>query len=148
MRRKSKKRPCCICRKWFLPDPRVGERQKTCGEKDCQKKRHAQKCSQWNRQNPVYFREIYLNKKLAAVNETSVSSPHLAEFSVKSRKLPRKSIQEVISAQHLVIIEYVNQLLFRSFQETILRQLAEITRERRQLLPGKVLRGDSRQRGP
>ena len=66
-RRKSKKRPCRICRKWFKADPRVGERQKTCGSQACQDKWHAKKCAEWNGKNPSYFREIYLSKKLVLV---------------------------------------------------------------------------------
>jgi len=31
-RRKSTKRPCRICGKWFTPHPRLGTRQKTCGK--------------------------------------------------------------------------------------------------------------------
>src|SRR6266576_2405114 len=33
---------CCICRRWFLPDPRVGARQRACGNPSCQKARHQQ----------------------------------------------------------------------------------------------------------
>lgn len=145
MNRKSRKRPCRICRKWFSPDPRIGDRQKTCGAKDCQTKWHAKKCSEWNKKNKAYFKEIYLNKKLAAINEADhkiVSSP------VKSSQLPRKLIQEVISAQQLVIIEYVNRLLFRSFKEVILRQVAGINKQPEELPCKGISRADSLQRAP
>ena len=159
-RRKSRKRPCRICRKWFYPDPRVGERQKTCGKKNCQDKWHAKKCAEWNSKNPAYFHEIYLSKKLAAVNAATDSDNHQppscntrersfsAQSSVKSSQLPRNLIQEVIGAQPLVIIEYMIQLLFNSFQEVTRRQLTEIKREFKQLPRDAILRGDSTQRGP
>jgi len=143
--RKSKKRPCRICRKWFSPDPRIGDQQKTCGSKDCQTKWHAKKCHDWNKKNKAYFKEIYLNKKLAAINEADhkiVSSP------VKSSQLPRKFIQEVIGAQQLVIIEYVNQLLFRSFKEVILSQLIGINKQPEELLNKEISRADSLQQAP
>ncbi len=145
MKRKSRKRPCRICRKWFFPDPRVGDRQKTCGAKKCQTKWHGKKCTEWNQQNPAYFKEIYLGKKLAAIDEADAK--HVS-FSVKSNQLPRKLIQEVIGAQHLVIIEYVNRLLSKSFQEEILCQVPEIKGEPCGLPCGGVSRGDSRQRAP
>lgn len=145
IQRKSRKRPCRICRKWFSPDPRVGDRQKTCGAKNCQVKWHAKKCSEWNNQHPTYFREIYLNKKLTELNEAEVK---YVDSSVKSSQLPRKLIQEVISAQHLVIIEYVNRLLFKSFKEVIMHQLTEIKEKPGELLREEVSRGDSRQRAP
>ena len=39
-----KKRPCRICRRWFLPDRRAGDRQKVCSGKECQRERHRRNC--------------------------------------------------------------------------------------------------------
>ncbi len=160
VRRKSRKRPCRICRKWFYPNPRAGERQKTCGSKNCQETWHAKKCGEWNKKNRSYFREIYLSKKLSAVgvstetddlscqaNTIAKSTLPVPPFS-KSSQLPRNLIQEVIGAQHLVIIEYTTQLLVKSFQEVMLSQVAKIKREFKQLPHNGILRGDSVQRGP
>ena len=158
MRRKSKKRPCRICQKWFCPDPRVGDRQKTCGNKDCQAQWHAKKCAEWNHQNSVYFREIYLDKKLAVVSTTaepdnqslpskSRTTAFSAISSAKSSKLPRNLIQEVIGAQSLVIIEYVALLLCNSFQEVMQSQLLRIKGESKQVFPESISRGVSSQRG-
>jgi len=159
-RRKSRKRPCRICRKWFSPDPRVGERQKTCGNQDCQNKWHAKKCAEWNSKNSAYFREIYLSKKLASIVTSAevvkIQSPPnkggksvvAAPYHPQNSILPRNLIQDVIGAQQLVIIEYVTQLLFSSFQEKTKPQLLEITSKLKQLHSGVILRGDSTQRGP
>ena len=159
-RRKSRKRPCRICRKWFCPDPRVGERQKTCGAKGCQDKWHSKKSAEWNKKNPAYFREIYLSKKLSVVNVATGTEDHHpqlsntierdlpAKSSARSGQLPRNLIQEVIGAQSLVIIEYMNQLLFNSFQEVMRRQLTKINREFRLLPREAILRGDGIRRGP
>jgi len=142
-RRKSKKRPCRICRKWFSPNPRVGDRQKTCGSDECQAKWHAKKCAEWNAKHASYFTEISLSKKLVNVEGGKSPSTHL-----KSSRLPRSLIQEVIGAQHLVIIEYMTQLLTKSFQEEIRGQLFEITCKLEQLPNMTLSRGDSSQRGP
>lgn len=148
MKRKSRKRPCRICGKWFSPDPRVGERQKTCGSEDCQRKWHTKKCSEWNKAHPQYFREIYLSGRLDAVAPHNAEiEAHSADFSVTSGKLPRKVIQEVIGSQQLIIIEYVNRLLLKSFQEVISRQLSEIMIKQDRLLDGTSSRGDSQRRG-
>ncbi len=32
----ARKRPCSICRRWFRPDPRVGDRQHACTKPECQ----------------------------------------------------------------------------------------------------------------
>ena len=64
---RSSKRPCRICGKWFVPNPRLGERQKTCGTDVCKQRWHTAKCAEWNSQNRAYFKEIYLRSRLSAV---------------------------------------------------------------------------------
>jgi len=59
-----KKRPCSICRKWFLPNPREGKRQKTCGGAECQAERHRRSCRSWHRRNPDYDRARRLQKRV------------------------------------------------------------------------------------
>ena len=49
------KRPCCVCRRWFRPDPRVGLRQRACGQPDCQAVRRVQTQKTWRDRNPDYF---------------------------------------------------------------------------------------------
>ena len=51
----ARKRPCCICRRWFHPDPRVGLRQRACGKPDCQASRRKKKQKAWRDRNPDYF---------------------------------------------------------------------------------------------
>jgi len=144
-----KKRPCKICRKWFAPDPRLGDRQKTCGTKECQNKWHAKKCAQWNRQHRAYFQAIYLSKKLQAVQDqaTKKPPPQLHKSTIFS-KLPQEMIQEVISAQQLVIAEYLSQVLLRSVQEVIRLQHTDMLRKVKRLPQGGYSRGDSQVRPP
>lgn len=154
---RSKKRPCRICRKWFTPDRRLGERQKTCGEPECQRRWHARKCSEWNRKNRTYFQEIYLGARLqkatpanldgAGDNPLPVSRTPQSNSSQFPR-LPRALVQEVIGAQQFVIIDYLARLLFRSFKEVISQQRLEIIRESRQVIPAGHSRGNSLGRGP
>lgn len=123
-----RKRPCRICRKWFMPDPRVVDRQKTCGSEECKRQWHKRKCAEWNKKNSEYFKANYLAGKLTyasghdqkpkASNEVGSNLDHL-----KPRinlKLPRNEVQEVIGLQTLVIIEYIAQLLLRRVQEVMI----------------------------
>ena len=57
-----KKRPCRICKRWFMPNPKLKDRQMTCGDPDCQREWHRKKCEEWNRKNPDYFKANYLHK--------------------------------------------------------------------------------------
>jgi hypothetical protein len=46
-------RRCEFCEKPFLPDRRLGARQRGCGRKACKKARHAANCREWREANPV-----------------------------------------------------------------------------------------------
>jgi hypothetical protein len=49
------KRPCRICRRWFVPDRRVGRRQRACSATACQIARRTRTQASWRRRNPDYF---------------------------------------------------------------------------------------------
>ena len=130
-----KKRPCRICRRWFMPNPKVKDDQKTCGDPWCKREWHRKKCAEWNRKNADYFKANYLQKKLDAVTlpeGTCKSSRHKPRLKLG---LPFSSFQEAISIQQAVIIEYFGQLLFRRFQEALRRQLPVITEKMVRLPP-------------
>lgn len=148
---RSRKRPCRICGKWFSPDPRLGDRQKTCGAAECQRQRHAAKCAEWNRKNRSCFRESYLKSRIdsakrpAAEHPPSPCSPSPEKPGPRGPSaldLPRKAVEEVMGAQQLVIIEYIVRLLRRGVQETISAQRLEIAKEFRQQLAVSRSRGD------
>jgi len=42
---------CSECSAEFIPDPRVGDRQVTCGAPGCQRARHAKRCREWHAAN-------------------------------------------------------------------------------------------------
>ena len=130
-----RKRPCRICRRWFMPNPRLKDRQKTCGDPECQRRWHKKKCAEWNRRNPDYFKSNYLQKKIIAATETQRQSPSLKLNHRLKSGLPLSYVQEVISIQHLIIIEYFGQLLFRRFQEVLRAQLTVMTGEIARLPP-------------
>ena len=114
-----RKRPCRICRRWFMPNPRLKDRQMTCGDSGCKREWHRRKCAEWNKRNPDYFKANYLQKKI----ENETSKPPSTATSRFNSGLPLEYVQEVIGIEHLVIIEYFGQLIYRRFQEVIRRQL-------------------------
>jgi hypothetical protein len=78
----TRKRPCCICRKWFQPDVRQKERQKTCGRSGCKKEHHRRHCAKWNKRNKEYFVNNYLEKKIEQIE---------AQTPEKAARLPPES---------------------------------------------------------
>lgn len=159
--RKSNKRPCRICRKWFTPHPRLGDRQKTCGKELCIRKWHAKKCAEWNKKNRSYFQAIYLGSKLESSKpppQTDRRPPPSSNpdktgsirppSSRSTPQLPGDVIQDVIGVQPLIIIEYVAQLLVRSFKEVIRVQPVEIQKKIDRLPCEGCLRSDRLKQGP
>jgi hypothetical protein len=51
----ARKRPCCICHRWFRPDNRVGSRQHACSKPECQSLRRGKKQASWRARNRDYF---------------------------------------------------------------------------------------------
>jgi len=137
-----KRRPCRICRRWFTPNPRLKDRQKTCGNAKCKGEWHKKKCAEWNKKNSDYFKANYLQKKLNAASASGTSSQILPVKSRFKSGLPLLFVQEVIDIQHLIIIEYLAQLLYGRFQEVFRRQATVNTGETRQQLPMGISRSD------
>jgi len=50
---------CCICSRRFEPDPRLGNRQHTCGSADCQTKRRRINSRNWRAQHPEGDDAVY-----------------------------------------------------------------------------------------
>ena len=116
-----------------MADPRLKERQMTCGSPQCKREWHRRSCARWNRENVDYFKANYLHKKLKGAgadnrSEKAVKGPLVGE-------LLRRQVQEVIGLQHLIIIEYFGKLLLRRFQEAIKLQRIGIARKLSQLPP-------------
>jgi hypothetical protein len=113
------KRPCRICRRWFIPHPRVKDRQMTCGDPRCKREWHRKKCADSNRKNAEYFRANYVQKKLDTLSQAKGSARVLTIRNRSPSGLPHGKVQEVIGAEPLVIMEYLVQLLRRRLQELI-----------------------------
>jgi hypothetical protein len=50
---------CICCGRYFKPDSRVGNRQKACNDKACQRKRKKENQRTWVESNPGYFQGRY-----------------------------------------------------------------------------------------
>ncbi len=129
----SRKRPCRVCRRWFRAHPRLKDRQKTCGAEACKKEWHRRQCEQWNHNNTAYFNTTYLRRKLGQfeVKRAAEKGKKGQKGSAGSRLrtgMPLEYVQEVISLEHAVIIEYSTQLLWVRFQDAIRAQVAEINK--------------------
>jgi len=57
------KRPCRICRRWFQPDRRVGDRQRACSRPDCREALRKATQAAWRERNPEYAIAWRLQKR-------------------------------------------------------------------------------------
>ncbi len=118
-----RKRPCRICRRWFLPDPRLKERQMTCGKAYCKREWHKKKCAEWNRKNADYFKANYLQKKIDAATQCrgdpEAGLPVTTPASRMKTGMPLEYVKELIGVQPVIIHEYLAQLLDQRWRQTI-----------------------------
>ena len=70
-----RKRPCCICRRWFTIDLRVGRRQRACSSPACQRARRDVTQQSWRRRNPDYFHARRLHDRQLAVMAGTTPAP-------------------------------------------------------------------------
>lgn len=84
MKEKIKSKVCIICKKPFIPDPRVGDRQKVCGNLNCKRERKRLSQKKWLSQNPDYFKGRY---------------PSLKEQILKNQRKRRSALKSGIDIQ-------------------------------------------------
>lgn len=113
MKSEIKEKLCIICNEPFIPDPRVGDRQRVCKKLSCKLQRKKLAQGNWLLKNPGYFKGRYpqLKDQILANNKRTA----------QSRPKPCSSIQDELTSCHhnlLTTLEYI-----RSIQDEITHQL-------------------------
>lgn len=145
------KRPCSICRKWFLPHARVKDRQRVCSAAECQIKRRGKTQAAWRDAHPGYFAARRIQERAAAAELASTQPTEvpteipLAPASTPSTSskpiarpppprmprpldgLPWDLAQDQFGAQGADFIGVFGRLLLRASQDQMRSQEAEIT---------------------
>lgn len=123
------KKRCCICRKIFRPDPRVGERQRACGGTSCQRRRRAQSQAKWRSRNPSY-QKSYRTQRRAACAETAergeTRPPPLLRLPPELTTFPWDLAQvtfgftgaEILTLLAVLMVRLVNEVKDERFAET------------------------------
>lgn len=94
----SRKRPCRICRKWFRPDRRAGDRQHACSEPSCQRERHRRNCAAWRERNRDEERAHRLRQRLRSVASREAETP-------LARQLAWPVARDAVGLQVAVLVE-------------------------------------------
>ena len=69
-----RKRPCSYCRRWFMPDVRVGARQRACSTPACQDARRVDTQAEWRAANPTYGAKRRIEARAAAAERAEVEA--------------------------------------------------------------------------
>ena len=130
----TRARPCRICRRWLRPDPRVGERQRTCGAPACQRSWHRRTCAAWRRRNPDYDREDRLRRRLS---RKGGRHPGGAEGwrGDPLGELDWAVVREEIGLEVAVVVEETGRVLQRWAREEMALQRRGIMKESGRLRP-------------
>src|SRR5512144_2787804 len=121
-----KKRPCCICRRWFLPDARVGARQRACGAEECQRARHRDADRAWHARHPDYDRGRRWQKAVEAAK--AGAPPRTPERPAPLAGVPWDIAQDAMTPEALVIIAGVARVLAVHAQDERRRQAMDSSR--------------------
>ena len=102
------KRPCGICRRWFVPDVRQKGRQRTCGS-DCRQELHRRQCADWNKKNKAYPKNNYLGKKLEKIADSPVTQvAHKTSFPRQIKPvLPIEIITTEYGIKSAIMVQYL-----------------------------------------
>lgn len=105
------KRPCSICRRWFRPDPRIGSRQRTCKNKDCQTSRRRKRQKAWRKTHPDYFIRKRIEKR-----GSQNPPPDPLRMPAPLSKLPWETAQFEFGVQGADFIGHLGIVLLESAQ--------------------------------
>jgi len=117
----TRKRPCRICRRWFQPHPRAGDRQRVCGETQCQRERHRRACKAWHSENAAEEKEDRLRRRL---REPAPTGPRAVKAGLRL-----EVVRDAVSRELAVIIEETGGVLGDWVRDAVCGQIFGIARE-------------------
>ena len=118
-----RKRPCTICRRWFRPDPRVGKRQRACGQPACQTARRKKTQARWRAKNPEYGAG-YRTEKRGAQEQP----PEALRLPAPLNQLPWDLAKDQFGVQGADFIGVMGALLVRSAKDQLRAYVSDPTR--------------------
>ena len=128
------KRPCCVCRRWFVPDRRVGRRQRACSASACQIGRRARTQASWRRRNPDYFIAHRVQRRRLKAGEVQGGVPPLV-LPPPLSQLPWDLAQEEFGVAGTDFLGHLGRVLLGAAQDQRAVQVIDSTGEPVRLPP-------------
>ncbi len=130
--RRRRSKPCSVCRRWFTPTARVGDRQRTCGEPSCRREQKRRTQAGWTARHPDYWAE---RRVRAQADRLATERGPLRGPPPGLREIPFELAQDAMGVQAFVIIVLLARIQHRATQDAIKRYLSGITRDRDPIQP-------------
>lgn len=138
-----RKRPCRVCRKWFLPHPRAGMRQRVCSAPECQRERHRRSCADWRARHPDYDREERIRRRVEPKERGSEAPPVVDPVA----EIEWSAARDVVGVEIAVMMEVLGEVLHFWTRDAVGAQGFGITKQSPQETPGGA-RDAIGERGP
>ena len=120
-----RKRPCSICRRWFQPDPRVGDRQHVCSSPKCQAARRKKTQASWRESNPDYFTARRLKQRAVMVEPPPAPPPAPLRVPPPLDRLPWDLAQDQFGVQGADFLGVLGRVLLGAAQDQRAVQVAD-----------------------
>ena len=120
----ARKRPCAICRRWFRPNARVGDRQHACGKSECQTTRRQRTQASWRRRNPGYAIAWRIDQRAAQIHPP----PEPLRLPAPLNQLPWEFAKDQFGSQRADFIGVMGALMIRSAKDQFLTYPVDSTR--------------------
>jgi hypothetical protein len=128
------KRPCCVCRRWFVPDRRVGRRQRACSASACQIARRVRTQASWRRRNPDYFIAHRVQRRRLQADDADGGVPPLM-LPPPLSQLPWDLAQDAFGVVGTDFLGHFGRVLLGAAQDQKTSQLVDSTGEPLRLPP-------------
>ena len=122
-----RKRPCRVCRKWFVPHRRVGDRQRVCSSVACQLERHRRGCASWHEVNADYDRDRRLRDRVRR-DDHEAGDPVDRD---PTAKVHWPAVRDAVGLQVSVVVEEMAKVLVAFTRDAVSTQRVERTKEMR-----------------
>ncbi len=119
-----RKKPCCICRQWFRPNPRVGARQRMCGKAECRVLHRQKTQAQWRRRNRGYAIAYRIDQR--ATQTESPAEPMRVPAPLD--RLPWEFAKDEFGSQRADFIGVMGALMVRTAKDEFRAYLIDPTR--------------------
>jgi hypothetical protein len=109
----TRKKPCSVCRRWFMPEARVGRRQRTCGRPECRQEQRKRTQAGWRASNPDYWTDRRLHRQMQQAESEGKVRIHSPPAPTAVQEIPWQHAQDAMGLKAAVFLAFLVRLSLR-----------------------------------